>query len=111
MAAKTPRYSTVAAKQAAKPKVTPKRKVALKAAGKKPGTEVKIISIDGIKDAVQSLADGTYNGVIESNPRFGPLAFKTAQEFLNGTAIPEDVIISDKEYTPETAAAEVGAAY
>jgi ABC-type sugar transport system substrate-binding protein len=85
--------------------------VAIKAAGKKPGTEVKIISIDGIKDAVQSLADGTYNGVIESNPRFGPLAFKTAQDFLNGTAIPEDVIISDKEYTPENAAAEVGAAY
>lgn len=85
--------------------------VAIKAAGKKPGTEVKIVSIDGIRDAVQAIVDGQYTAVIESNPRFGPLAFKTAQEFLNGTAIPENVIISDDEYSKANAAAGVAGAY
>ncbi len=86
-------------------------KVAIEAAGKIPGEDIKIVSIDGIRSAVQAVADGEYNAVIESNPRFGPLAFETAQKFLDGEAIPEDVIISDKEYTPENAADEVGNAY
>jgi len=41
--------------------------------------------------------------VIESNPRFGPLAFETAQKFYDGEAIPEDVIIEDDEYNSENA--------
>ncbi len=85
--------------------------VAITAAGKTPGKDIKIYSIDGTKDAVQAMVDGKYNGVIESNPRFGPLAFKTAMDFMNGTAIPANVIIQDKEYTPENAKAEVGSAF
>jgi galactofuranose transport system substrate-binding protein len=85
--------------------------VALQAAGKTPGKDVKVVSIDGIRDAVQALADGRYNGVIESNPRFGPLAFKTAADFLDGKPIPENVIISDNEYTPENAADQVANAF
>ncbi|MDP9395862.1 MAG: ABC transporter substrate-binding protein [Actinomycetota bacterium] len=85
--------------------------VALKAAGKKPGQDVKIVSIDGTRNAVQAIVDGEINAVIESNPRFGPLAFKTAQDFLAGQGIPEDVIISDNAYTKDNAAAEVANAY
>jgi ribose transport system substrate-binding protein len=85
--------------------------VAISAAGKKPGTDIKVVSIDGTRNAVQAIVDGKYNGVIESNPRFGPLAFKTAQDFLNGTAIPENVIISDNEYDPSNAKANVGNAF
>ena len=84
---------------------------AIKAAGKVPGEEVKIVSIDGIREAVQAVADGEYNAVIESNPRFGPLAFETAQKFYDGEAIPEDVIISDSEYTSENAAQDIGNAF
>ncbi|MEJ7705789.1 MAG: ABC transporter substrate-binding protein [Nocardioidaceae bacterium] len=84
---------------------------AITSAGLEPGTDVKIVSIDGIKDAVQLLADGKYNGVIESNPRFGPLAFETAQQFYDGEPIPEDVIIEDKEYTPENASSELPNAF
>ena len=35
-----------------------------------------MVSIDGTKNAVQAIVDGKYNAVIESNPRFGPLAFR-----------------------------------
>ncbi|MFJ9910647.1 ABC transporter substrate-binding protein [Actinacidiphila glaucinigra] len=84
---------------------------ALKAAGKKPGKDVKIVSIDGTRNAVQALANGQYNGVIESNPRFGPLAFATAQKFFAGEAIPEDVIISDREYDAANAKDSLSGAY
>ncbi|WP_431683346.1 ABC transporter substrate-binding protein [Kitasatospora sp. KL5] len=84
---------------------------ALKGAGRKPGKDVKIVSIDGTRNAVQALAAGDYNGVIESNPRFGPLAFETLQKFLAGESIGDSVIITDRAYDPGNAAASVGGAY
>jgi ribose transport system substrate-binding protein len=84
---------------------------AIKGAGKKPGKDIKIVSIDGTRNAVQALANGEYNAVIESNPRFGPLAFATAQKFYGGESIPEDVIISDRAYDETNAKASVAGAY
>ncbi|MBQ1109369.1 ABC transporter substrate-binding protein [Streptomyces anulatus] len=84
---------------------------ALKAAGKKPGKDVKIVSVDGTRNAVQALVNGEYNAVIESNPRFGPLAFATAQKFYAGEEIPENVIITDREYDEANAKDSLGGAY
>ncbi|WP_329307431.1 ABC transporter substrate-binding protein [Streptomyces sp. NBC_01260] len=84
---------------------------ALKAAGKKPGRDVKIVSVDGTRNAVQALVNGEYNAVIESNPRFGPLAFATAQKFYGGEEIPENVIISDRAYDESNAKASLGGAF
>ena len=84
---------------------------AIVAAGKNPGTDIKVISIDGIKDAVQLIIDGKYNGVIESNPRFGPLAFKALMDFESDVAVPAKIIIGDNEYTPENAAANLDKAF
>lgn len=84
---------------------------ALRGAGKSPGKDVKIVSIDGTRNAVQAIVDGTINAVIESNPRFGPLAFKTLQDFYGGTAIPENVIISDRQYDTANAKSSVSSAY
>ena len=53
--------------------------------------------------AVQGIVDGWINGVIESNPRFGPLAFKALADFYGGDGVPEKTIISDKEYTKDNA--------
>ncbi|HWL89370.1 MAG TPA: ABC transporter substrate-binding protein [Polyangiaceae bacterium] len=84
---------------------------ALKAAGKKPGKDVKIVSIDGTRNAVQAIVGGTINAVIESNPRFGPLAFATATKFFQGESIPENVIISDRQYDSSNAKESVASAY
>ncbi|MFD8473256.1 ABC transporter substrate-binding protein [Streptomyces globisporus] len=84
---------------------------ALKAAGKKPGEDVKIVSVDGTRNAVQALVNGEYNAVIESNPRFGPLAFATAQKFYAGEEIPENVIITDREYDEANAKESLNGAY
>jgi ABC-type sugar transport system substrate-binding protein len=85
--------------------------VALRSAGKEPGKDVKVVSIDGTRNAVEQVVQGSINGVVESNPRFGPIAFQTLESFLSGEGIAPDLIISDKEYTPENAEAELGSAY
>lgn len=83
---------------------------ALQAAGYAPG-DVAIITIDGTQGAVQGIIDGWVSGVIESNPRFGPLAFRALDLFYNGEGVPEVTIISDKEYTTDNAEAELANAY
>ena len=85
--------------------------VAIQAAGLDPGEDVKIVSIDGTRNAVQAIIDGDINAVIESNPRFGPLAFETAMNFYAGEEIPENIIISDREYTADNAQAELESSY
>ncbi|GGU23683.1 ABC transporter substrate-binding protein [Lentzea flava] len=84
---------------------------ALKAAGKSPGKDVKIVSVDGTRNAVQLVADGSYTAVIESNPRFGPLAFETLEKFAKGDEIPQNIVISDDEYDTANAAQKLGNAY
>lgn len=85
--------------------------VALRSAGKEPGKDVKVVSVDGTRNAVTQVVNGSMNAVIESNPRFGPLAFSTLSDFLSGKAIPAKLIIADKEYDAKNASAEVGNAY
>lgn len=80
-------------------------------AGKAPGTDIKIVSIDGTRNAVQAIVDGQYNVVIESNPRFGPLVFETLAKFYDGEPITEDIIIKDGEYTSENAEENLGQAF
>jgi ABC-type sugar transport system substrate-binding protein len=84
---------------------------ALQTAGKNPGKDVKIVSVDGTRNAVQAIVAGTYNAVIESNPRFGPLAFQTLQNFEDGQAIPADIIITDSSYDSTNAASKVNDAF
>ncbi|MDX6258188.1 MAG: galactofuranose transport system substrate-binding protein [Frankiales bacterium] len=84
---------------------------AILAAGKKPGKDIKIISVDGTHDAVALMVKGEYNGVIESNPRFGPLAFKALADFESDTSVPAKIIIQDHEYTPANAKANLANAF
>ena len=45
---------------------------AIEAAGKVPGKDIKIISVDAVKDGMQALADGKINFIVECNPLLGP---------------------------------------
>ncbi|PKW05456.1 monosaccharide ABC transporter substrate-binding protein, CUT2 family [Streptomyces sp. 1222.5] len=83
---------------------------ALKGAGKKPG-EVKIVTIDGTRNAVQGIVDGWIHGVVESNPRFGPLAFQTLDTFTQGQKVSQDIVIQDSSYTESNAKSDLGKAY
>jgi ABC-type sugar transport system substrate-binding protein len=84
---------------------------ALKDAGKNPGQDVKVVSIDGTRQAVQAITTGDINAVIETNPRFGPLAFDTFEKFLAGKPIPQKIIVQDDIYTTENAQEKLDETY
>jgi galactofuranose transport system substrate-binding protein len=84
---------------------------ALKDAGKDPGQDVKVVSIDGTEQAVQAITTGDINAVIETNPRFGPLAFDTIDDFLAGEPIPQKIIVQDGVYTKKNAQEKLDETY
>ncbi|MBT3202024.1 MAG: ABC transporter substrate-binding protein [Phycisphaerales bacterium] len=55
---------------------------AIKAAGKKPGTEIKIVSVDGVKDAFDAIIAGELNCTVECNPLLGPNLFDIIEAVL-----------------------------
>ncbi|CAK7260094.1 ABC transporter substrate-binding protein [Shinella yambaruensis] len=84
---------------------------ALEAAGKVPGKDVLVLSIDGGKEAVQAVVDGKIAAVVECNPRFGPKAFETMLRYAKGETIEPMIINDDKFYDASNAAAELADAY
>ncbi len=63
---------------------------AIEAAGKKPGKDLMIVSVDGTKDGIQALRDGKINCVVECNPLLGPQLFDNAQKILKGEKVPQE---------------------
>ena len=84
---------------------------ALEAAGKTPGEDVKIVSIDGSRDALQAIIDGKMGATVECNPRFGPKAYETLEKYAAGEEIPAKIINPDKFFDEENAKEEVKNAY
>ncbi len=84
---------------------------ALEAAGKVPGKDVIIVSIDGSRDALQAIIDGKLGATVECNPRFGPTAFDTLEKFASGEQIPAKIINPDKFFDTANAKDEIANAY
>jgi len=76
---------------------------AIRSAGKTPGKDVKIVTIDGIQQMVQNVANGLAVADIETNPRFGPLAFQSLQNFYGTAGVQDKVIIKDGHFTSANA--------
>lgn len=82
---------------------------ALEAAGKVPGKDVIIVSIDGTKDAAQAILDGKLGATCECSPKFGPKAFEVMLGYANGQTFPAKIVNPDRffditnvaEYLPE----------
>jgi ABC-type sugar transport system substrate-binding protein len=71
---------------------------ALKSAGKKPGTDIKVVSIDGTKDAINLVLSGEEYAVVQSNPRLGSLVFQTLDKYIKGDDLPAWVVQPDKVF-------------
>jgi ribose transport system substrate-binding protein len=84
---------------------------ALEAAGKKPGTDVIVVSVDGEKDALQAIIDGKLGATCECNPRFGPKAFDTLVAYANGEQIPPKIVNPDNFYDASNAKDFIASSY
>ncbi|GCE24278.1 ABC transporter substrate-binding protein [Dictyobacter kobayashii] len=77
---------------------------ALKAAGKIPGKDVLVGSIDGENEALQDVQSGTEGVVVQCNPRLGPIAFDTIDAYAKGQTPAPWIVQQDNEYTKANAA-------
>ena len=78
---------------------------AIKAAGKKPGVDIKIITIDAVHDGMQALADGEFNYIVECNPLLGPQLMDLAKKVVAGEDVPERVVTEETAFDQEQAKA------
>jgi len=76
---------------------------AIRSAGKTPGTDIKVVSIDGTEDAVKDVAAKIMVADVETNPRFGPLAFQALKNFYSSKGTPTTTIIADHHFTTANA--------
>ena len=65
---------------------------AIEAAGKVPGKDIKIITVDAVKDGMQALADGKINYIVECNPLLGEQLMDLAKKVIAGEPIPNRVV-------------------
>ena len=77
---------------------------ALQEAGRKPGEDVILVSIDGENAALDAILDGTLGASVESSPFFGPIAFETMQKYIDGEDIPDWVKVEDRFFDKSNAA-------
>ncbi|WP_328527103.1 ABC transporter substrate-binding protein [Nocardioides sp. NBC_00368] len=77
---------------------------AIKAAGKKPGTDIKIITVDAVKDGMTALAAGEINFIVECSPLLGPQLMDVAEKVVAGEEVPERIVTEETTFTPEQAA-------
>jgi simple sugar transport system substrate-binding protein len=81
---------------------------AIEAAGKKPGVDVIVVSIDGVRDAFQAMVDGKLNCTVECNPLLGPAAFDAVEKATKGEPLPKKTVVQDKLYDQATAKDVIG---
>jgi simple sugar transport system substrate-binding protein len=77
---------------------------AIEAYGLKPGKDIKIVSIDAIKDAFQAMIDGKLNATVECNPLLGPKFFELALKVVNGEEVPKRIPSEESIFFPTDAA-------
>jgi simple sugar transport system substrate-binding protein len=71
---------------------------AIEGAGLTPGKDIKIVTIDAVKDGMQALADGKINYIVECSPLLGPQLMDLVKKVQNGEEIPARVETEETEF-------------
>ena len=75
--------------------------------GLKPGTDIKIVSIDATRSAFEAMAEGKLNATIECNPLIGPQFYELALKIANGDDVPRFVSVEEGIFDDPTKAEEL----
>jgi len=74
--------------------------------GRKPGTDIIIVSIDAVKGAFEAMMEGKLNASIECNPILGDQVMDTAVRILKGEKVEKWVVSDEGVFDQSNAAAE-----
>jgi simple sugar transport system substrate-binding protein len=78
---------------------------AIEEAGLKPGRDIVIISVDGVRGAFEAMVAGKSNCTVECNPLFGPQVFDLIEAIAAGRPVPRVVRVKESVYDQSQAAA------
>ncbi|WP_308168799.1 ABC transporter substrate-binding protein [Nonomuraea sp. NEAU-A123] len=78
---------------------------AIEGAGKVPGKDIKIITVDAVKDGMQALSDGKINYIVECSPLLGPQLMDLAKKVVKNETVPTRVITEETAFNQEQAKA------
>ncbi len=76
---------------------------AIEAAGLVPGEDIKIITVDAVKDGMTALSEGKINFIVECNPLLGPQLMELAEQVVAGEEVPERVVTEETTFDQEQA--------
>jgi ABC-type sugar transport system substrate-binding protein len=76
---------------------------AIEAAGKVPGKDIKIVTIDAVKDGMTALSNGKINYIVECSPMLGDQLMDLAKKVSAGETVPERVVTEETTFTQEQA--------
>jgi len=74
--------------------------------GLRPGEDIIILSVDGTRKALEMLAAGKINVVVECNPLLGPNLMQAVKELMAGRTLPKRIVTPETVFTQATARKE-----
>ncbi|MFH9548487.1 ABC transporter substrate-binding protein [Streptomyces sp. NPDC017435] len=77
----------------------------IEAAGKKPGKDILIVSIDGVKDGFVAMSEGKINAIVECNPLLGPQLMDVVKKVKNGETVERWIKTKEGDFMQDQAAA------
>ena len=78
---------------------------AIEEAGLKPGRDILIISVDGVKGAFEAMLAGKLNVTVECNPLLGPQLMSAVKDVVTGKVLPRRIVTEESVFPQEAARA------
>jgi galactofuranose transport system substrate-binding protein len=79
---------------------------AIEEAGLKPGKDIVIVSVDGVKGAFEAMMAGKLNVTVECSPLLGPQLMKAVKDVVAGKPVPKRIVTQEGIFPMEVAAKE-----
>ncbi|AWB89914.1 LacI family transcriptional regulator [Salinibacterium hongtaonis] len=76
---------------------------AIEAAGLVPGQDIKIVTVDAVKDGMQALADGKINFIVECSPLLGAQLVEIVEKVVAGEDVESRIVTEETTFTQEQA--------
>ena len=79
---------------------------AIEEAGMKPGKDIIIVSVDGVKGAFEAMMAGKLNVSVECSPLLGPQLMAAVKDVVAGKSVPKRIVTQEGIFPMEVAAKE-----
>jgi ABC-type sugar transport system substrate-binding protein len=76
---------------------------AVEAAGKVPGKDIKIVTVDAVKDGMTALSQGKINFIVECSPLLGPQLMDVVKKVKAGESVQKRILTEETTFTQEQA--------